>query len=156
MVQHKSQYKIWKNLEKGRPTRSCNIFEKYGFYNCQIVLLENVNATNYNDLVSREAHYIRSLECVNKVIPMRTDKEYYDDNIKYYKQYYKDNKDKIKQYYEDNKDKLIEYREANKEKIKEYQKQIFICVCGSKCIIGKKQRHLKTIKHLKFLESNVY
>ena len=80
MVQHKTSYKTWKDDKKCSFTTSSNIITKYGFDNCQIILLENVSATNYNDLVSREAHYIRSLECVNKVIPMRTDKEYKKDN----------------------------------------------------------------------------
>ena len=80
MVQHKKCYDSWKILKSVSPTRSCNIFWNFCFDNCQIILVLNVNATNSNDLVSKKAHYIRSLECVNKVIPMKNNKEYREVN----------------------------------------------------------------------------
>ena len=46
-----------------------------------------------NELLQREAHYIRTLRCVNKVVLGRTTKEYHGDK-----------KDKIKQYREDSKE----------------------------------------------------
>ena len=68
MVMHRSNFKEW---EQGkRPlTTSFNLFDKYGIKNCQIILLESVNAKNCNELEAREAHYIQSLKCVNKNIP---------------------------------------------------------------------------------------
>ena len=45
---------------------------------CQIVLIENVNAKSKDELLSREKHYIKSVKCVNKCIPGRTKKEYYE------------------------------------------------------------------------------
>ena len=79
MGKHRDGYKPWK---KGNSTRvmSYCLFDKYGIENCSIILLENVNATNYDELASREAHYIKSMKCVNKQIPLQTDEEYRKDN----------------------------------------------------------------------------
>ena len=68
MVKHRSSYKQWKK-GKRKLTTSFNLFDKYGIKNCQIILLESVNARNYNELEAREAYYIQSLKCVNKNIP---------------------------------------------------------------------------------------
>ena len=61
---------------------------------------------------SRERYHILNTECINKQIPGRTKKEYYEDHIeetkKYKKEWYKNNKDKNKekQYYKDNSEKI--------------------------------------------------
>tara|TARA_R110000822_G_scaffold8902_8_gene35059 strand:+ start:542 stop:1003 length:462 start_codon:yes stop_codon:yes gene_type:complete len=70
---------------------------------------------------TRERYWIENTQCINKQIPGRTDKEYYEDNkesiLKQRKEYSKNNKDKIKKY-------QSEYRENNKDKTKEYKKYI--------------------------------
>jgi hypothetical protein len=136
MTKHRGHYKEWLN-GKNKKITSFDLFDKYGLDNCKIILLELVNAKSKDELVSREAFYIRSLDCVNKVIPGRTDKEYY-----------KDNKDKFKQI---NK----EYREDNKDKYKiyykEYDKKVLNCDCGSVCRFHEKSRHFKTKKHQEFI-----
>ena len=89
-------------------------------------------------------------------------KQYYEDNkdkiLEKKKQYYEDNKDKIKHYYEDNKDKILEkkkqYRIDNKDKINEKKKEKFTCECGSKYTKCHKSRHLKTKKHLQYIQNN--
>ena len=66
---------------------------------------------------TRERYWIENTECINKVIPGRTGKEYYDDNRDQilYKKKITDsqNRDKIreynKKYNENNKDKLSDY-----------------------------------------------
>ena len=78
MVNHRLDYNRWKRMNRKLVT-SYNIFDKYGIDNCQIILLESVNANDFNELVAREAHYIKSLKCVNKLVPLRTDAEYYND-----------------------------------------------------------------------------
>ena len=144
--QHKNCYKQWKEGKVGRVT-SYDLFEEYGPENCQIVLIESYPCSSKDEKNAKESHYIRALDCVNKVIPDRTSKQRYSDNIEIIleekKQYYKKNKEKIsekdkrfyqdnkakilekdKQYYEENKVKILErtkkYREENKEKIKDY------------------------------------
>ena len=72
---------------------------------CDIVLVEAFPCSNKQELHARERWWIENNECVNKVIPTRTTKEYREDN-----------KDKINQ---QNK----EYRDANKDKIRQQQKE---------------------------------
>ena len=100
--------------------------------NYEIVLLEECkDITTKDQLHKRERFYIEHNICVNKLIPTRTDKEYYENNKERYKQYRQDNKDLIseykKEYRQDNKEKISEYNKQynqdNKEKILERQKQ---------------------------------
>ena len=100
--------------------------------NYEIVLLEECkDITTKDQLHKRERFYIEHNICVNKFIPTRTDKEYYENNKERYKQYRQDNKDLIseykKEYRRDNKEKISEYHKQynqdNKEKISEYHKQ---------------------------------
>ena len=96
MANHRSGYKRWKG-GKGKKTTSYDLFEKYGVENCQILLLENVNATNKDELAAREGHWIRNTACVNKIIVGRTQREWVDDNKEsyslYHLQYRKNNKE---------------------------------------------------------------
>ena len=136
--QHSSDYKRWLTGKSKSIIYSFKLFNKYDINNCLIVLLENVNVNTKIELLEREAYYINSLECVNKIIPGRTVKEQK-------KQYYLDNKEKIKEQSrtnylqntkynsvlkEDNKIKSKQYRdnhkqvrEDNKEYTKEYNKK---------------------------------
>ena len=116
-----------------------------------IVLVEKCNnITCRDELSSRERFYIESMECVNKRIEGRTNKEYAEANKEKYTQYYKDYKQKNKEHYkeidknyrethkesirlykqnyrQEHKDEIAErdkvYREANKERLKEQKKQ---------------------------------
>jgi len=76
MNKHKSSYKSWKDGKYYKKTSSYELFEKYGFENCRIELLELVPCNSKNELTKKEGEYIRSLNCVNKIIPGRTKKEY--------------------------------------------------------------------------------
>ena len=77
--QHKSSYKSWKEGKTHKIT-SYDLFEEYGPENCQIVLIEEYSCNSKDAKNAKEAQYIRSLDCVNKVIPTRTNKEYKQDN----------------------------------------------------------------------------
>jgi hypothetical protein len=101
MMGHRADYKGWKNGVK-RKTTSYDIFSKYGVENCQITLLEQVNATCKDELYARERHHIESLACVNRCIVGRSRKEYNEDN-----------RGKIAEY-------KAKYREKNQEQISEY------------------------------------
>ena len=109
--------------------------------NVKIILVEKYPCNDRMELSSRERYYIENNECVNKVIPSRTHKQYREDNKDKIKQYREDNKDKIKQYYEDNKDKILDYKS---EKI--------TCECGSVIRKGELSRHKQTKKHLTFIK----
>jgi hypothetical protein len=110
--------------------RSFVLFEEYGIKNCFIELIEAKPCLDKNEQARLEGCYIRTLECVNKNIAGRTNKEYREDNKEKIKanekQFYEKNKNKImttgKEYHEKNKDKCKEtakeYRINNKDKLK--------------------------------------
>ena len=106
MTAHRGGFKSFKSGSRKHKLTSFNLFDKYGVENCDIILLESVEANSKDELHRREAHFIRTLKCLNKYIPLRTHKEYDEEN-----------KEKKKQYYEDNKDSIMErhkqYREKN-------------------------------------------
>ena len=123
MDKHRSGFKQWKN-GKGTHVRSYDLFDKYGVENCNILLIENFPCEKVDELRTREGHFIRTLNCVNKLIAGRTTKEY--------KQvYYIENKEKINEANKQNYRKTLEtsklriknYNNNHKEKIDEYQKQ---------------------------------
>ena len=124
---HKNDYKRYLN-GKHNYVSSFKILENNNY---NIVLVEDFTCKRKEQLHAKERFWIENTECVNKVIPTRTQKEHYQDNKenikKYQKNYDDNNKEKRKQYYENNKEKFKEklkkYREENKEKIKEYQRQ---------------------------------
>jgi hypothetical protein len=126
MSQHRQLYKINKNL--------CNIvllFDKYGVENCNIILIESIEANNKMELQQREAHFIKTLKCVNKCIPLQTQKEWCEKNTDKIKEknkkYREDNKNKIKEYNKINKDAFIrydkKYKEVNRDKINKRKKE---------------------------------
>ena len=119
----------------------------------KIELLENCNIKTKQELLERERFYIENNECLNKCIPCRTHKQYYNDNKDKFKEYYNDNKDKAKEYYNDNKEKLNnchkEYNANNKDKLQ----QKFICQCSGNYTYINKSHHIKTSKHQNYLKS---
>lgn len=159
---HYNDYKSYKK-DKNSFVSSYILFDKYGFDNCNIILLETVEANTKNELLERESYYIKTLKCINKKIPLRTQKEWYDDNKDKIIKYRKDNKDKIKEYhkenYDNNKEKRKEearqYRKNNKEIISEKSKIKITCECGSNVRKEDKARHYKSNKHLNYLK-NIY
>jgi hypothetical protein len=137
MEKHRSSYKYWKEGKCGK-TNSFILFEKYGVENCNIILLEYINAQSKDELTAKEAEYIKNYKCINKFLPFQTNEERKDKKQTYLlqnkdkvqkikKEYYEKNKDKIKEYRENNKDKMQEYnkeyREKNKDKMQEYDKE---------------------------------
>lgn len=97
--------------------------------NYDIILIENVKCDSKDQLTARERYYIESLDCINKLIPGRTDKQYREDN-----------KEKIQQYYDDNKEKLNAKCD---------------CQCGGKYTTVNKSRHLLTPKHKKSMRNKM-
>ena len=85
---------------------------------------------------------------LNITIPLRTKKEYQNENrerIKQHKKEYRnENRERINQ-------QLKEWYYENKDKILERQSQKIECECGSTITTQHKLRHLKTKKHQDFL-----
>ena len=100
------------------------------------------------ELLRREGEVIREIGTLNSLIAGRTQKEYQDDNkeiiLEKHKIYYKNNKEEM---LEKNKKNY----ENNKEIIKEKRNVKITCECG--CITTKRNiaRHLKSQKHLNFI-----
>ena len=177
---HKCKYNKFKIGESKQTITSFKLFDKYGIENCKIVLIELVNANSKDELLRRESFYIKSLNCVNKQIPLRNSKEYYEDNktsikIKY-KKYYENNKEDIlaytKKYYEENKERLTKLNKKWKEDNKDYhdelvkdwiknnkeryennRKQIINCKCGLDFTKSNQSRHNKSKTHKNYIES---
>lgn len=55
----------------------------------EILLIESFPCDSQEQLEAREKHFIRAIECVNKVVPQRTRAEYRDDKKKQIKEYSK-------------------------------------------------------------------
>ena len=135
------------NFKRDGSTTSKHII-KFGEY--EIVLIENHSCKNVKELETRERFYIESMNCVNKNIPGRTDKQYRLDNAaainERNKQYYQDNEMAIKERHK-------QYRLDNAATILEKKNKKYNCGCGGKYTHVNTLLHKKTKKHLKYLES---
>jgi predicted GIY-YIG superfamily endonuclease len=121
LTNHVSNYKRYlKKLH--RYTSSFEII-KNGNYN--IMLIELYPCNSKNELISKERHHIETLNCVNKVVPGRTDREYYLDH----------QENEIK--------RGLEYRNENRITI--------TCICGSSHYKYCKPHHIRTVKHKEYM-----
>ena len=118
---HKSHYKYWKKTNNNYVT-SFNIVQ---YDDCDIILLENYSCQNKNELHARERHWIEQLNCVNKIVPTRTQKEYREDNIDQIKEYDNNRHHNERKNNEQYQEKVKEYREQNKEKKTESDKKYY-------------------------------
>ena len=114
-----------------------------GFENWSMIMIEEYRCNNKNELHMRERHWIEERRpTLNMVIrPVVTEEECKEQR----KQYRKKHKEEIRE-------QRKQYREENKEKIKEKKSKTFLCECGSEYTDSHKSRHMKTQKHLKYLE----
>jgi hypothetical protein len=163
MGNHRGQYKGYTN---GKQRSYCTSYKLLCFDDAQIILVEKYSCESKDELVAREAYYIRKYNCVNKIIPDRKTPEYF-------KKYYQENKDKImaqreyriddikqkqKEWYRKNKQKADEmhreYYEQNKQSIQEKQSEKFICRCGGKYTRAHKTTHEKSKKHIKWIDNH--
>ena len=156
MTKHRSNFKRYKNGK----TRYCASFDIFDIdIDCYIELYEKHPCDSKLELDKREGQIIRSLDCVNKRIAGRANKEYIEDNkekIKQYqKHYYQDNKEQIaaksKQYRDNNPEYYKQYRVNNKDKLKAHRSRKYQCECGGKFTHSHKAEHMKSKKHQAFI-----
>ena len=141
---HKLDYK----RQLIEPNYYVTSFELLKQNNYEIVLVENYPCNSKKELRLRERFYIENNECVNKFIPGRTPKEYYEDN-------HERILNQIKQYQHNNRKRIIEYKKeyykTNREIILEQNKKKVICeICGfegSKCNLNRHQKSKKCLEH---------
>jgi hypothetical protein len=127
LANHRRNLNHWEKNGKGCYITSYKVLENSNY---DIVLIENYPCNSKDDLHKRERHYIENINCVNKVIPKRTRKEY------------------VEQYYENNKEKIAQYK-------KEYynKKEKYLCTCGKTLTQCNKIKHEKTKKHQDYVNS---
>ncbi len=131
-----------------------------GWCNVDIILLEAFPCENKMQLEQRERHWIDLLQPkLNKIIPNRTPKEYYDEHrgeiLKWNKDHRLENidvyKHKDKLYYESNKrvckQRMKKYFQENKDRIKLRSTAKHNCECGGKYTAGSRAIHFRTNKH---------
>jgi hypothetical protein len=171
---HKRSYLQWKKGKK-QFTSSFKLFDE-DKDNIEIFLIENFPCNTKEELHSREGHWIKSTNCVNKVIAGRKKKQWTIDNKDKIKQYKEKYTEKIKDIIvivkkeaktKANADYGVIYRKNNLEHIKEFQKKYRIvnaekikahknaktlCECGSTYTNAHKTRHLRTNKHQEFIK----
>jgi hypothetical protein len=157
MTTHREGYNRWKQGKK-ELTTSFLLFDEYGIENCLIVLLELCPCESKDQLHAREACYIRTVTCVNKCIPLRTPKEYNDDNKEQHKEYYHENKERIlkrlSNYRANNLDKIneqkVSYRKENRERINKKSNEFYQ---ANKDEINRKRREKAAAKKLELQQS---
>ena len=116
-----------------------------GFDNWEIIVIEEYPCNSHTDAIKRECELCKELKAtLNIKLPQRSKNQYYSDNIDKFIKYRNDNKDILN-------DKAKTYYNENKEQITERRKIKIICECG--CEIKKRNLsdHLKTTKHMQFL-----
>ena len=134
MVAHREAYRQWKKASQKFIT-AYTMFDEYGLDNCFIELLEAKVCSSKDELKQLEGKYIRSLRCVNKVIPDRQRLEYRNDTKETTKEYNR------------------QYHDLHKDTINQRKNEKNDCECGGKYIRAAKAQHFKTIKHRQYIES---
>jgi hypothetical protein len=127
LAKHNYNFKSYKN-GKSKFVTSFDIIKNDDY---SIILLEDYPCKSKDQLLSRERYYIETIDCINKELPTRTQKEWH-----------KANQEKMKEYHSN-------YREQNKDK--RYEK--FNCECGGKYNYCNKNQHIKTAKHQKYCKT---
>jgi hypothetical protein len=133
--EHKRDFKKWKDGQYNYVT-SFQVIENENY---DIVLIEEFPCDNKEQLHARERYYIETMECVNKIIPTRTEKEYK-------RQYRQANREEIAE-------KGKQYYQANQEKIKAKASEKILCKCGSLVSRGHISDHRKSKKHINWFNS---
>jgi len=148
MTTHRADYNQF--LKNNR--KSLTSFELIKLGNAIIILIEDFPCERKEQLHARERYYIELNKdiCVNKYIPTRTDKEYRNDTKEKIRErmnkYNQINKEKKAEYYKD-------HYQKNKEKLKNIGKQHIECICGSYICKYAKSKHIRSKKHLAFIQS---
>lgn len=140
LTKHKQDYKYWVKTNKGYKT-SYKILERGNF---TISLMEENDFENKDYMKARERHYIENFECVNKCVPNRTDKEWYEAHREQILE-------KVKEYYEANRERIAEYQKEYREANREKANQKITCECGGRYTHTHKARHEKSKKHTEHL-----
>lgn len=136
LINHYSSYNMYLKQKFNYVT----VFEVLKEGDCSIVLLEMLDCPDAKSRYTKEGEYIKanSHTCVNKLIPGRD----------------------YKGYYQDNKDRLVSQSKAynleHKNRIKEKGCVKCVCICGISYTHYNKSSHLKSARHGRLLELVVF
>ena len=126
---HVYKYKGFLQKKSNHKLTSYQVLENNNY---KIILIELFPCKSKDELTMRERYYIETMDCVNKNIPCRKQKEYQSVN-----------KEKIDAYKK-------EWYEANKESIKQKGSVKVKCECGYTVSKRNLPNHFKSYEHLKF------
>lgn len=132
MAGHRTAYK---RFTEGKTTAFYTSFKILSDVDAYVELLEEFPCVNRIELNKREGELIRSMDCVNKNIAGRSQKQYQ-------KQWREHNKDYQKQWHADNKKHADKLNEKH------------VCPCGGKYTQRNVKQHEKSNKHFDFI--NLY
>jgi hypothetical protein len=137
-----------------------------GWENWRMELIDYFPCKTNLELRKREGEYMRSCgSTLNVKKEGRTQKEWRDDNkekiAEKKKEWRENNKERIvgkeKEYSEKNRENKVEYLkqyyEKNRDKYAEYAKEKIQCECGLIICRGYKSQHIKSQKHLEFINN---
>jgi len=138
----------WKDRKKHHKSDCCNEnskgynFPLYTFIrnngswdNWNMILIEDYPCENKLQAEQRERYWIETLNAnLNRCIPTRNIKEYYQDN-----------REQIIQ-------RSCQFYIENKQKIKQHQNEKFECECGGSYSRCHSLRHQRTKKHQDYME----
>lgn len=140
------------------------IRENGNWNNWRMIVVEDYPCETKNEALRRERYWIENQQAtLNKNIPTRTHQEYTQENVEKIKekqkQYNEEHMEEIKeyqkQYNENNREEIKikkkQYRKKNEAIIKIKHNEKFNCECGGKYTYSHKMEHLKSKKHLKYL-----
>ena len=134
-----------KNTSRSCPNR--NVYKhlnEVGWENVEIILIEAYECKNKDELHQRERHWIDELKPeLNKTRPLITN----DEKEQWKEEYYNKNKVEINK-------KNNQYYEDNKEKMDKWRCEKTICECGGKYINSNRKRHMKSKKHINFINQS--
>ena len=146
MARHRSDLKSYK---RGKKRLLCTSREIVKFDDAKIILIEMFPCGSKAELFARERYWIEILNCVNKIVPGRSDKEYREDNkeriSKNQKLYRERNIAKLSKY-----SKI--YRKTNKEAIRQHELKKEVCDCGKTFTHCNKARHGRSKLHQSYLQ----
>ena len=112
MTEHRCMYKRWKKGTSNKVTS----FECLEDPECYIELLEACPCNSKDELHKCERKWIEALDCVNRCVVGRTQKEAYEQNKAQVLE-------KCQKYRDENRDKINQYHREHYQKIKEHKNQ---------------------------------
>lgn len=133
------------------------IRENGGWSNWSMIVVEEYPCENKNQAEARERYWIETLQAtLNKVIPTRTKQEYMEENREQLreksKQYNSEHREECRKYNKKYREENEDYHKRRKKEWRERTKEKINCECGGYYYTTEKNKHVKTQKHLKYLE----